>query len=254
MTKKTKNISKSNEKYKKNSHDRKTPNKKTPSVETLSKRDSKIIIQDLFNSHACINDENFQKSIEKAMNNILHQIYKYSENNKAIKIWVDGSYNSKSGAAGIGIVIVTDDRYGIDQKHNIAFGKTVNAESSVNAEIYALSIGLSYILDTFAEVNNIHVYYDCVNSTVCATNINAFAEFGAPYTNFKSALKRIKRRKMNVAFEHTKAHATDMNNEICDLLAKHYAKAKLQNSQRKLISKFIEKGVSHQTCKEKSDR
>ena len=209
-------------------------------------KDYRIVMQDLLNSYHCINDINLQKSIEKSLDDLLTQIYKHSDRKNTIKIWVDGSYNAKTKSAGIGIVIITDENRDIDQKVNIAFGKSVNAKSSVLAEIYALSIGLSYILDTFEDNPNIHIYYDCKNSTICATNIDAFSSFGAPYTNFKSALKRIKRRKLNVIFEHTKAHSSDDYNNICDLLAKHYSKAKLQNQQKRLINKYItKKGANH---------
>jgi ribonuclease HI len=209
-------------------------------------KDYRIVMQDLLNSYHCTNDTALQKFIEKDLDDLLSQLYNHMEKQNTIKIWVDGSYNAKTKSAGIGIVIITDDHHEIDQKVNIAFGKSVNAKSSVLAEIYALSIGLSYVLDTFEDNPNIHIYYDCKNSTVCATNIEAFTVFGAPYTNFKSALKRIKRRKINVVFEHTKAHSSDYYNNICDLLAKHYSKAKLQNQQKKLINKYItKKGANH---------
>lgn len=209
---------------------------------SYSRKQAKIKAQDLFNTYACLSDEQ-QIEIEKTFNQILYKIYQSELNDHSIKLWVDGSFNPKTNTAGIGLVIVTDPTKPIDNVHNIAFGKSVNAKSSLNAEIYALSIGLSYILDTdsFADIKDIHIFYDCVNSTVCATNIDAYTTFGAPYTNFRSALKRIKRRNINVIFEHTKAHNIDENNELCDLIAKYYAKADIQASQRKMITKFINK-------------
>lgn len=226
MTKKTANTSKS---------------KSANTLKNKAKKDARIRIQDLFNSYTCIADENIQASIEKELNKVLHRVYSTIDDKKAVKLWVDGSYNPKTKTSGIGIVIITDDNYGIDGVHNIAFGKTVNAKSSLTAEIYALSIGLSYLLDTFDDLKDIHVFYDCVNATICATNIDAYTVLGAPYTNFKSALKRVKRRKLNVVFEHTKAHMDDTNNIRCDLLARYYSKANLQASQLKKVHKLINK-------------
>jgi len=209
---------------------------------SYKRKQAKIKAQDLFNTYACLSDAQ-QMEIEKVFNQILYKIYQDEPTKDSVKVWVDGSYNPKTNTAGIGLVIVTDPTKPIDNISNIAFGKSVNAKSSLNAEIYALSIGLSYILDTdlFVNTKDIHIFYDCVNSTVCATNIDAYTTFGAPYTNFRSAIKRIKRRNINLVFEHTKAHDTDENNELCDLIAKYYAKADLQSSQKKLIEKFITK-------------
>ena len=218
-----------------------TSKSKTSAVKNKAKKDARIRVQDLFNSYACITDENMQASIEKDLNKILYRIYQTVDDKHAVKLWVDGSYNPKTKTSGIGIMIITDERYGFDNVHNIAFGKTVNAKSALTAEIYGLSIGLSYLLDTFDDLKDVHVYYDCVNATICATNIDAYVMLGAPYTNFKSALKRVKRRKINVLFEHTKAHTSDDNNILCDLIARYYSKAKLQNSQIKQIQKIIKK-------------
>lgn len=200
---------------------------------------AKITAQDLFNSYACISDETLLDTIEKSMSRLLSKIQKDFETRKPIHLWVDGSYNPKTKTSGIGIAIITDFNKPINNIANIAFGKNIKAKSSLEAEIYALSIGLSYVLDTYQNVDNIIVHYDCINSTICATNIDAYVAQGTPYTNFKSALKRIKKRKLNIVFEHTKAHNTDPYNEKCDLLAKYYSRAKLQNAQMKQIQKLI---------------
>lgn len=204
-------------------------------------RDSRIKAQDMFNSYACIFDPHIKKDIDAMVDKTLAKAYKHIDSNPdTIRLWVDGSYNPKTQIAGIGIVIITNEDFGFDRVHNIAFGKTVKADTSLNAEIYALSIGLSYILDTF-DAKNIHVYYDCSNSTVCAANIDAFVSQGVPFTNFKSALKRIRKNKINTVFEHTKAHNTDKHNIECDLLARYYSKAKLQDSQKRQLKYLIEK-------------
>ena len=205
------------------------------------RKDTKIRMQDLFNSYSFISDENMLNAVEKELSKTLYKLYNSIDDKTAVKIWVDGSYNPKTKTSGIGIVIITNEHYGIDGVHNIAFGKTINAKTSLTAEIYALSIGLSYLLDTFSDIKDVHVYYDCISSTVCATNIDSYTMLGAPYTNFKSAIKRIKRRKINVVFEHVKAHNTDINNNYCDLLARYYSKATLQTSQLKKVQKLIKK-------------
>lgn len=215
---------------------------KAEDLKARARKDARITAQDLFNSYACIQDDELRTSVDKSICRILTKIYDSMVGKSPVKLWVDGSYNPKTKTAGIGIIITTDNNHGIDNVKNIAFGKTVKAKDSLTAEIYALSIGLSYILDTFPDVDNLHVKYDCVNATVCATNIDAYACFGAPYTNFRSALKRAKRRGVNIAFEHVKAHANEEYNEKCDAIAKYYAKIKLPAAQLKQIRKIIKDG------------
>lgn len=218
-----------------------TKHKRQTSKLTQNANDTRIIAQDLFNSYAFTTDVKLKTTVENAMFKIFKQIHQTCLNKNPIYLWVDGSYNPDTKTAGVGIIIITDLEKPIDNKSNIIFGKTVKAKDSLTAEIYALSIGLSYILDTFADTRDILIRYDCINSTICATNINSYVSFGAPYTNFKSALKRVKKRKINVVFEHTKAHMTDSYNTQCDLLARYYSKASLKASQVKQIQKLINK-------------
>lgn len=209
----------------------------------IAEKDARITAQDLFNSFACVYDPKIRSKAEKALRKALGDIKAGLCEKGPIRLYVDGSYDPKTGAAGIGIVIMTDPSdTRIDNKKNIAFGKAVNAKSSLTAELYALSIGLSYILDTFPEAGYVHVRYDCVNAMVCATNIDSLSSFGAPYTNFKSALKRVRKKRMNVMFEHVKAHEDDVQNERCDLIARYYSKAKLPSAQAKIARRLLAKG------------
>ena len=212
---------------------------KEDNLKRQAEKNGKIVAQDVFNSYAFISDPDVKSLMDNVINKLSHDIHKIFEKKKPAYLWVDGSYNPKTHTAGVGIIIITDPDQPINNTTNIAFGKTIKAKDSLTAEIYALSIGLSYILDTFQDITDVFVKYDCVNSTICATNIDAHVAFGAPYTNFKSALKRIKKRKMNAIFEHTKAHAVDPYNTKCDLLARYYSKVKLSAAQNKIIHKLI---------------
>jgi len=207
----------------------KTPSK--PKKQTLAMLDQndRIAMQNLINSSACIFDTNMHNKLRNDIHNLINYIYKNIDKNNPVKLWVDGSYNQTTRKAGIGIVIKSTDSGKFDQKNNIAFGKTINVEDSVAAEIYAMSIGLSFVMDTFKNCKNIHIYYDCSSIMTCASNIDAFTQHGAPYTNFKSALKRLKKNRINTAFEHTKAHENDANNNLCDQIARHYSGSKLNS-------------------------
>lgn len=198
-------------------------------------KNQQIHVQDFYNSTACIADEDLKERIRSGIEVLVQDVYDTVDAASPVRIWVDGSYNASTKKAGIGVVIITDPEKPFDQKNNICFGKPLsNIDSSVKAEIYALSIGLSYVMDRNKEIKNMHVYYDCVDSVACAANINSFAQFGSPYTNFRSALKRIRRNKINVAFEHTKAHGRDLYNEICDVTSKHFSGANMTPAQSKL--------------------
>lgn len=213
---------------------------KDKAIAEISEQDSRITAQDLFNSFACLYDAGVKEKAKRMLENALLQIRSDIDAKKPLTLWVDGSYNPKLDTAGIGIVIIPDmSDPAPGSPGNIIFGKAVKAKSSLEAEIYALSIGLSYILDTYPGKDHIHVKYDCVNSTVCAVNIESLSSLGAPYTNFKSALKRIRKKKISVVFEHVKAHENDAQNERCDLLAKYYSKAKLPAAQLRIIKKLL---------------
>ena len=204
------------------------------------KKEQKIKLQDFYNTYACCNDDKLKSKMDMEINKLLNFMYQnINSSNDVINLWVDGSYNPKTNKSGIGIVIISDPTKPINADKNICFGKTVNAQSSLKAEIYALSIGLSYILDTYPDAKNLHVYYDCAQSTVCAANIDAFTHMGSPYTNFRSALRRLRKRNINVAFQHTKAHVGTKNNEVCDLIAKHYADIPISDDKKKKVKKII---------------
>lgn len=194
-----------------------------------------IRLQDFYNSVACIADGNLRSDIAKNIDCVIDRIYQNVDSHGAVKLWVDGSYNAGQRNAGIGIVIDAHGHTDDASDGMLYFGKSLNrADSSIKAEVYALSIGLSYLLDRFQDLKDVHVYYDCMDSVICAANINSFAAFGAPYTNFKSVLKRIRKRGINVAFEHVKAHANNRNNEICDVISKHYSRSNMTAAQTRL--------------------
>lgn len=208
---------------------------KSENLEKRRERESRILAQDLFNSYACTYDKNALEEAEDTLRDAFDILRSYAVSKPHIELWVDGSYNPKTKTAGIGIIVARSDM------PDIAFGKAVKAKDSLTAEIYALSIGLSYVLDTFPVSDCIVVRYDCVNSAICATNIDPLAAFGSPYTNFRSALKRIRRKRIDVLFRHTDAHADDKRNNDCDLIAKYYSKIKLQGPQLKRVKQLLKK-------------
>ena len=77
-----------------------------------------ILIQDLFNSYAGISDKSKKAEIEQMLKDALLAIYGSSEN-PGIKVWTDGSYDPNTGRAGIGVIIISDD------KLKIFDGKTI---------------------------------------------------------------------------------------------------------------------------------
>lgn len=208
-------------------------------------RDARIIAQDMLNSYSCAYDRKSRDAAKKLLRKAHGELKKNIMSKPHVSLWVDGSYNPKSNSAGVGIIISRNDG-----SPDIVFGKPVKAKDSLSAEIYALSIGLSYILDTFTDIDNIIIRYDCVSSTVCAANINAFSDFGAPYTNFRSALKRIRKKKISVLFEHTDAHAADKRNNSCDLVARYYSRIKLQGAQLAQVKKLIKAKEEEISCRQ----
>lgn len=200
------------------------------------RRDARIVMQDMMNTYAFATDPVFRESVEKGMERVLAVYRDAMEKDGCASVWVDGSHNAKTGASGIGIVIGTGSGsdYGLS-----AFGKSVKAKSSVDAEVYALAIGISYLLDTYPGIKNVRLRYDCLNATVCAANIDAYVPCGAPYTNFRSAMKRARKAGVAISFEHVKAHNKSRNNETADLIARYYAKARLGKCQMDAIRKYV---------------
>ena len=203
--------------------------------------ESRIAALDLLNTYACAADPKIRRDMEKHMQRALDAAAYGLDGKHVLSVWTDGSYDPKTGLAGIGVMIRPGGKYH-DNQDAIAFGKPVKAKGSLEAEIYAVSIGLSYILDTFPDADIVKIKYDCTGAVACASNIDAFTKFGAPYTNFRSALKRVRKRRMTVLFEHVKAHAGDDDNGRCDLIAKKYAGIKLTPDQKRVADRTLRRG------------
>lgn len=154
--------------------------------------------------------------------------------NKSAVLYVDGSYDAASGGAGIGIVL--DARDGSDP---VIFGKKVRASSSETAEVYAMAIGLSFAMDAAPGIRFVQLKYDCTAAAVSAANLPAYAKCGAPYTNLRSAMKRLEKAGVSVSFSHVKAHAGDAGNGICDLVARYYSGAALRETDRISIQNLL---------------
>jgi len=174
-----------------------------------------------------------QKDLYK-IKNIVHN---GMGDNNVVRVWTDGSYNTNATTkkkGGIGFVIEYNGM-------KIHFGKAVDTTSSTDTEIMSLAIALSYILDTFDEINNeniVKVYYDA--SIICEKipDVVWGKQTRSPYTNLKSALKRYKRRSVKIIFEHVKAHDVNTNNNIADAISKYYSGIDLNKSQNRLLKQI----------------
>lgn len=194
-------------------------------------RQAQSRMRDLANSFACASDPGTVARIDAAVSKCLSELY--SAQGSHAELWTDGSYNEKAGAAGIGVMVTAPGMA------PVTFGKGVRAKDSQEAELYAIAIGLSFLLDTFPGLKSVRIRYDCAGAASSAASIDAYADRGAPYTNFRKALKRCRKSGTDVLFQHVKAHAGEQHNETCDLLARYYAKARLDPEQMDRIRPYL---------------
>lgn len=204
-------------------------------------RQAQIRLKDFANSFGCSSDQKMLAAMDAAMAACLSEAYARQYRNGYAELWTDGSYDEKTRSAGIGIMIRPVGPDGV-RRDGTVFGKSVRAGDSQEAELYAMAVGLSYLLDACPDVKSVRLRYDCVAASVTAANIDAYASRGAPYTNFRSALKRARKSGVTVLFQHVKSHAGDDGNETCDLLAKYYAKIPLDAAQKNRIAKYLVRG------------
>lgn len=197
---------------------------------------ARIRLQDLANTWACTRDEQLRRRIDGMFARCLSDAEKAMGD--APRLYVDGSYNQDRGTAGIGVSLALDPSLGPGEGPNLVFGKSVRASGSAEAEIYAMAVGLSWLMDTCPDVTSAVLRYDRADAAVSAANLNAYAGKGAPYTNMRSAMKRLERAGVTVLFRHVKAHATDEHNGMCDAIAKHYARVPLSPAQERLIAPY----------------
>lgn len=211
----------------------------------MSQNEKNALIHDLVNSYRFIDDKNFKNEIDNDLNCVLQKLQKRIDSGNPINVWVDGSYNQntkKKDKAGISFVIDKNPELGIDRE--IIYGRSLEnskCHDSLEAEVWAIAIALSYIVDTFENVKNIHVHYDCINILTCAANIEAYVNYGEPYTNYNKALKRAKKKNINILFEHVKAHRGNFGNELCDIIAKYYSHASLSAKDRATVQSLSDK-------------
>lgn len=204
-------------------------------------RQAQIRLKDLANSFCCTSDQKLLAMIDETVANCLRDAYAKQNELGCAELWTDGSYDERTHAAGIGILIRPDGRD--PDREPIVFGKSVRASSSQEAELYAMAVGLSYLLDTCPGIRSVRLRYDCLGASVTAANIDAYAGQGAPYTNFRHVLKRCRKAGVTVLFQHVKSHAGTDDNELCDLLARYYAKARLDPCQKSRIARYTRRGA-----------
>lgn len=211
------------------------PNASTSRRNAYAKAQARIRMQDAVNTYACTRDERLLREMDRAFARCLELAEKPSGEPSA-ELWVDGSYNEHAGCAGIGVAVALDaSKPGCDA----AFGKPVRASGSAEAEIYAVGIGLSYLLDTYPDVRRVVLRYDCTAAAVTAANLQAYAGLGAPYTNLRSAMKRLEKAGVSVVFRHTKAHGSDWRNGLCDAIARYYSRAVLADRDMEKVAPWV---------------
>lgn len=193
--------------------------------------------RDLFNTYACLSDPKIIAQMDRSFKRMLEKACSDAGRvGDRLDLYVDGSWNQAAGSAGIGIAAVTDHAAEPWDAPNAMLGKPVRAKNSLEAELYAVAIGISYALDTFPDAKYVHVRYDCSRTPVCAANLDAYSDRGAPYTNLRSAMARARKNGVSIAFGHVKAHEGDRVNDACDALARHYAGVPIGKRQRGIVA------------------
>lgn len=211
-------------------------------------KQAQIRMKDFANSFACALDPKMLALMDECMKGCLEQLFRMQEESPEgyAVLWTDGSYNRQASSAGIGVMVQVPGR-----KTDV-FGKAVRAEGSSQAEIYAMAVGLSYFLDTYPEMKSVRLRYDCLAAGVSAANLDLCADRGAPYTNLRSAMKRARKAGVTVLFQQVKAHTGNARNETCDLVARYYAKAWLDQEQKRKIAPYILKGRGNTPARQKN--
>ena len=210
-------------------------------------RAAQIRMRDFANAFACTQDRRMISVMDQCLQECLSRLYAMQEEDPSgyAELWTDGSYNKEKNAAGIGIMI----RMPGAGTEPAVFGKPVKAAGSAEAEVYAMAIGLSYLLDTYPGIKSVRLRYDCLAAGSSAASLEAYACKGAPYTNLRSAMKRARKSGVTVLFQQVKAHAGHDGNEGCDVLAKYYAKAQLTKAQKERIAPYVLKAPHRQERK-----
>lgn len=193
--------------------------------------------RDLFNTYACLADPKVVARMDREFRRMLDKACADAKSaGPVLELYVDGSWNQAAGSAGIGVAAMVSPDAAPWASPNAMLGKPVRAKSSLEAELYAVAIGISYALDTFPGTSCVKLRYDCSRTPVCAANLDAYSDRGAPYTNLRSAMARARKNGVSIAFEHVKAHEGDRPNDACDALAKHYAGIPLGKRQKGIVA------------------
>lgn len=198
-----------------------------------ARRQAEIRARDLYNTWACAPDgSRLRREIDRAFSACLSRVYSDSEDDGAAEMWTDGSFDAETGRAGIGVVIS-------DGGAESGFGKAVRVKSARDAEVYALAVGLSYLLDTGTGARTVRVRYDSTSAAACAAELDAWARDGSPYTNFRSAMRRARKAGVSVIFEHVRGHGADGRNNACDAIARYYAKRPLDGRAMQAVERYV---------------
>lgn len=185
---------------------------------------SKLLAGDAFGTYACASDPAVREAFDNAFRTALRKAAATA--GPMADLYVDGSFNPESKAAGIGLALIRDCGKMPWEEPNACMGKTIRACGSAEAEIWAVAVGISYALCAYPEARCIRLNYDCASaaaSAVCAAGMGEGTPERSPYTNLASAMKRARKAGVTIVFRHVKAHAGNRPNEACDAIAKHFS-------------------------------
>ena len=129
---------------------------------------------------------------------------------------VDGSFSKERNTMSYGVVV----NLGNHEQH--LSGKIQRRQnmvlSNTTAELYSAIKAVEYCL-TLQAVNQLKIVYDAkVVDPEVAFNLKS--KYSALSNRYKKALNQAKQKGIVISFQHTKAHASDFNNNLADALAR----------------------------------
>lgn len=208
------------------------------------KRESaaEIRARDLFTTYSCCPDPALRKAFDKTFADLSRQARVKARSGP--KLWADGSFSPRTGAAGIGVRI---EYPGFPPA---MLAKSVKAASSEEAEAWAIAVAICCLLDSFPPAASALLRYDCESLPLTAVG-NRDLPASEPWTNLTSAMRRAKRAGTTLVFEHVKGHASDTAHNLCDLAARRAANIPVPAEKLSLLNAELEHRMPKKREKEK---
>ena len=135
------------------------------------------------------------------------------ENSDIAIAYVDGSFNSKTGYYGCGIVLIYN---GIEHYFKYSFNDELGAAMhNVSGELEGAKMAMRYCLEN--GIKGLHLYYDYDGIEKWCTGAWKTKKIGT--MAYKKYYKQVS-KKVKVAFFKVKGHSGDKYNELADFLEK----------------------------------